>query len=511
MTQANPRTYRAVHLMTGGSILAAGVLFASRVDLVPYGETLRPVFVALAVIVFLFGALAEFEHARRVAPRLCLALFGLLAGTAALEVAGRLFGLDFAGAEKAFDRLPPFYRQPTIPTGTVFFRRPGPESWTGQVIRTFLEQLRWPSEPYRDEPVVTVHYDHFGLRNEEYGVDWEIAVAGDSFTELGYLPYDQLFTTVLGRLVGASVLNLGVSYTGQLNQLHLLEQYGIGQATRHVVIVFAEANDLEDLERETAAVRRYETTGRRDFRNITPQTSFIRTLCDRLLGPDPPPVPSGPPVDALFKAEGRSLPVTLAHAPPGRAKLPPDVVSALEAFLTDYAKLSQQHKVCAWLAYMPVKERVHYGQLEILDIAAEPIRNWKPTDLPQFIADLCAAHGIRFIDLTPALVEEARASRDLLYNGLYDSHLNARGSVTVARELARQIGLGRSPDRIGEFPLDTGRTATTSGRGPRISAKQQSDGDPAIAHFDNPNRAEVGHSSVRCKQNGATTSIVLAK
>jgi len=425
--------------------VVVAVLVASRCDLSPYGVALKPALVGLGLIVLLLGALADLPFARRFSPKLCLALMGLMAGTAGIEWAGHQFALDFSGAKQAFLRLPPFYRQPTVPTGTVFYRRPGPEVWRGQVLRTVLENLGWPAAPYYDEPTVTVRYDRFGFRNEENLADWAIAVAGDSFTELGYLPHEQLFTTLLGRLLDTSVLNLGVSYTGPLNQLSLLGQYGMAPSTRQVVVVFAEANDLEDLDREQAALHRYETTGRRDFRNIEPQTSFVRALCDFLFGPRQPKPPSEPPVDARFKSGQGLLPVTLAYAPPGRAKLPPDALPALESFLADYAQLAKKHHVGAWLAYMPVKERVLHGQLEFLEAAPDAIRYWKPTDLPEVVAELCGQHGIRFIDLTPALVEETRTSQQLAYNALYDSHLNARGAMTVARELARHIGQVRAP------------------------------------------------------------------
>ena len=51
-----------------------------------------------------------------------------------------------------------------------------------------------------------------------------------------------------------------------------------------------------------------------------------------------------------------------------------------------------------------------------------------------------AEHGIRFHDLTPALQAEATSSGELLYNTMYDTHLNARGSRVVGAELARILG-----------------------------------------------------------------------
>ena len=59
--------------------------------------------------------------------------------------------------------------------------------------------------------------------------------------------YDQLFTTILGKMLNIRVLNLGVSHTGPLTQLSYLQDYGVSPSTKHVVIVFYEGNDLSDL------------------------------------------------------------------------------------------------------------------------------------------------------------------------------------------------------------------------------------------------------------------------
>lgn len=59
--------------------------------------------------------------------------------------------------------------------------------------------------------------------------------------------------------------------------------------------------------------------------------------------------------------------------------------------------------------------------------------------LPLAIAEKCSRYGIRFIDLTPALVEEGTRSGELLYNHVFDTHLNARGSEVVAKVLAGRL------------------------------------------------------------------------
>ncbi len=118
------------------------------------------------------------------------------------EVAFRLAGYDFRRTAATLHQLAPFYRKPTVPTGTVYFRRPGPQTWTGRVIWSCLEYLHLHPNPYTNEAPITGVYDGNGFRNETGGTDWDLAVAGDSFTELGHLPCAHLFTSILADQTG---------------------------------------------------------------------------------------------------------------------------------------------------------------------------------------------------------------------------------------------------------------------------------------------------------------------
>lgn len=184
----------------------------------------------------------------RVSTNLCLILLSLLVSLAVGGVFLRSIDFDFAsGEDRAWRQVPIFFRVPMASSGETFFKRHGPEQWTGQVLNTRLKQVGVLPNPYANEPVITVAYDRNGFRNPEPMTDWAIAVAGDSFTELGYLPDEQLFTSILARILNVSVKNLGASYTGPLTQLSYLNDYGIAARTKHTIIVFYESNDLKDL------------------------------------------------------------------------------------------------------------------------------------------------------------------------------------------------------------------------------------------------------------------------
>lgn len=300
-----------------------------------------------------------------------------------------------------------------------------------------VKQVGARPNPYMNEPVITVEYDRRGFRNPDQLSDWEIAIAGDSFTELGYLPYEQLFTSILAKKLNVSVLNLGTSYTGPLTQLSYLNDYGIAASTKHTMIVFTEGNDLKNLADEYQALVRWREIGQRDFYEFRKQPSLVRALrkfIERLIRK------RSHGFNAYFKSSQGNIPVTIYYAPPGRSKLSNKTMHHLNYFFRQYADFGKKSRqITLWLAYMPSKLRVVHGHIEFSASANEKLKSWKPTDLPVIISGLCHQYGIKFIDLTPALVRETDLNKKLFYNSIYDNHLNLHGSLVVGQELARQF------------------------------------------------------------------------
>jgi len=331
---------------------------------------------------------------------------------------------DFArGQEETYTAYPIFYRQPRVPLGDIFFRRTGPDSWTGNVLRSAYVLQGGTDDTFTDVPSVTITYDSEGLRNPVGLSDWDVVVVGDSFVELGHLAYRDLFTTQLANLLGWSVKNVGVSYSGPSTYVAYLEHFGLAPGTRHALMVFFEGNDLVDLEREIQARRRYTATGQREERAITPQTSFLRALYHFFRQQVQPPE-----TRAFFGEEQ----VTLHYRPPFRVELSDHVQDALNSTLKDWATVATTHTVRPWLVYMPCKRRVLDGYVR------GNIPAWEPSDLPVYMEELAAKHDIAFIDLTPAMRREAARGK-LTYNGEWDTHLNSYGASIVAQVLAQAI------------------------------------------------------------------------
>lgn len=425
-----------VHLVTAALLSLAACVPAVVPDLALTFFGWSRWLLATAAVVALLAALTWRPLLARPSMAACVLISALVLGLAALEVLFRALRYDFDRTEAGLRRLPPFFRKPLVPSGTVFYRRAGPESWTGRPLHALMEVCRVRPSPYTNEAVITVNYDALGFRNETDLADWEIAVAGDSFTELGHLPFGQLFTTRLGELLGVRVRNFGVSHTGPLTQLHYLEAFGLAASTREVLIVFYEGNDLADLAYESAALEEFAVTGRRPKRGRRPQTSFVRALHEKLIrrSLEPPAFPAV--ANAWFDGASGPEAVTIS-TPPGKAdEMPARTREALDALLRQYAAFSREHRVAARLVYLPTKETVLRGMLVTGDGTPEGWQESARTDLPAYVASRCAEAGIPFLDLTEALITETQARRRLLFSGMYDTHLNAHGAAVVARELA---------------------------------------------------------------------------
>jgi hypothetical protein len=430
------RLHLALHLLTGGLLAGAAFVPHALPDLALAWLGWSPWLVPLGAVLALSGFLTHRRPIARLARGLCLAVTSILLLLAAFEGVFRVARYDFNRTEATLRRLPPFFRQPLVPTGEVFFRRAGPERWTGRVLATALAHQGIRPDPYPGEPAITIVYDALGFREESGQTNWTVAVAGDSFTELGHLPFDQLFTTRLARELGGHVRNLGVSHTGPLSHLHYLETYGLSPATRETLIVFFEGNDPEDLAREYDALATWSATGQRPPRGRHPQTSLLRAAHEAWPRhrTEPASVPSLP--NAWFHSAHGPEPVTVSTPRGPTSTLSPTTLQALDDFLVRYAAFGHRHGVTPRLVYLPAKETVWRHHLTFADARPESSTWVTPTDLPDYLAHRCAGVGVLFLDLTPVLRAETDARRELLYNGLYDTHLNQRGSEVVARALA---------------------------------------------------------------------------
>ncbi|HKS29836.1 MAG TPA: hypothetical protein VJS44_18580 [Pyrinomonadaceae bacterium] len=380
------------------------------------------------------------KNLRRVLIRICVVLASVLAAVLIIEAACRLLEIDLENSAAATRALPIYYRQPTEPVGEVFFRRPGPDVWKGNVLGVAYDKL-WGAgnNPYLNEPEITVTYDRQGFRNPEDLTDWEIVVVGDSFTELGFLPFDELFTTRLGKLLGVRVKNLSVSDTSTLTQTFYLKEYGVSKSTSQSILVFFEGNDIEGIQQEAALLEEFKATGQRPYRVARKQTSFLKFLYHAA---ENAYVKArrrfARKQDAYYISKTGEIPVTLEHTPPGRGQLTPKQIELLDAALRQYAETARASGLTPWLVFMPSKIRAQYCCLRFTESTQPRFFNWRPTDLPELVEELSKKNGLRFINVTPALLKAA-SEGVLTFNPLWDTHLNREGSQVVAGAIAEEL------------------------------------------------------------------------
>lgn len=380
-----------------------------------------------------------------------LSAASLLATVFVLEIGFRVAGYDFEKKARTLETIPIYYRKPMLPVEEGCLRRRGPDQWEGKVLTSMRRWVGVPDQYLPEERALSVSYDKLGFRNPEDLDDWTVVVVGDSFTELGYLAYEDLFTSRVAAQLNLRVKNLGVSYAGPFTYLCYLRAYGRATSTRHAVMAFFEGNDLDDLVLEDKELRKArepsENTppGAAKFYppapELKPQSSFLKALHRLATSDRKEPRPTGVAwnfATHFFTGGGARVPVSIAYSPPWSSAVSDHQRNLLGRALNGWARVARSGGMKPWLLYIPCKQRALYGYLTEALSPQQRIAPWEPTDLPAMVQSMAEERGIEFIDSTPALQAETARGR-LTYNTIYDSHVNRLGSLTIARVLAEAL------------------------------------------------------------------------
>ena len=352
-----------------------------------------------------------------------------------LEVFFRIIGYDFDKTLYNFQKTPIYYRKPTEPSGSVFFKRPGPDEWTGKVLYKWCELNGVSSSEYINEKVYTFKYSDEGLRNSNDLNNWEIAVVGDSFVELGYLRDEEIFTSLINQKTNLKVKNIGISHSGFLSYVHYLKKFSLSKNLKHVFIFFFEGNDLADTQKEQAALKELKKQGKRPERNIhsSQQTSLI-TAVFKLLKIKK----NNLEVNAELVLDKKKYPVNIFYAPPTTAEIPDNLKLVLANAFKEISILAKEKGISAHIVFTPSKHRTYYDLIKYKPNAKPNITSWKPSDLPNFIKKISQDNDLDFINLTEPLKKHI-LNNNPVYNGTCDSHFNAEGSKIVAEVLISSI------------------------------------------------------------------------
>ena len=365
------------------------------------------------------------------------AVTGFMLGT--VELACRAIRLDFnelLGARRANQAFPIYFRQPTHPSGQVFFTRTPNAVWTGKPLQSLLKNHRSTDLAYQDEKEVTIQYSREGFRNPDALMDWDVAVVGDSFTESGYLPDDVIFTGITAARSGLRVKNLGITDSGTYSHIHYLETYARAPSCKFAVLAFFEGNDLNDNVREVEALDEFQKTGVRPSHEIPIQPSILKAIWTLVRDFKKLAFHDRSYANAYFESASGQIPVSIADAPPTSAKMTADEIHALETALDRYAESCQKFGMQPYLLFLPAKRRVMHGRLRQGENYPNP--DWELGDLPEHIAGECSSRSINFIDATLVLTQAAAEGRNT-FNTIYDTHFNAEGHRVVGELLAESL------------------------------------------------------------------------
>lgn len=329
------------------------------------------------------------------------------------------------------DDCPIYYRLPDATfDGGRFVKRRGPDSWTGRPLNAALQMKHSRDVAYADEKRFTVRYDRDGFRNPADLSDWDLAICGDSFVELGSLPDGETITDQISTLTELRVKNLGVASTAPQNQAAFLRHFGHAPSCSRALLVWSEIA-LPKTTEEWTRLResRPPHLGKAD-------NSFLRAAWSAMRARLSPDHGTRLYANANFTdASNSSVPVMLDPPyPPSPDALTRSDREALNTALHDWAVTCARLKMEPWFLFLPSKIRVWQGRLA----GDASLLTWTPNELPQHIEQLCKQHGIRFVDATSVL-RDASQRGELVFNPVVDGHPTKLGASLIAKTVADAI------------------------------------------------------------------------
>ncbi|PDT52893.1 MULTISPECIES: SGNH/GDSL hydrolase family protein [Sinorhizobium] len=277
--------------------------------------------------------------------------------------------------------------------------------------------------------IVSYTADRYGFNNPDdvYNRRLDLMLLGDSFVEGFCLPPGEDLASSV-RAGGATTASIGIRGNGPLVELAMLGRFGELLRPRHVMMVFVEGNDWENLERELAVPwLRQALSPDANFGLQSTAQATMREARSILAERKNAPVTS---VDLLTRTSLLrnfvALQQTLARLGLVYPKIAGDT--------PEFRKILHRAKELAkgWggtftLVYVPRMDRF-----------IGPFSSDRPFDpLRRRVLDAAAAEGIPVLDLHEAI----RAQPDPILLYAPDAHFSRAGAKFVAKEILRSIAV----------------------------------------------------------------------
>jgi hypothetical protein len=144
--------------------------------------------------------------------------------------------------------------------------------------------------------------------------------------------------------------------------------------------------------------------------------------------------------NAVFTAGGKEAGITLQPPPmpPDPATMTAERQQVVARFLDEWRAAVQKLGMKPWLLYLPINNRTYHGLWRAGDQLPAELRDWTPNALPEVMQSLCEKRDIHFLNACPALRAAAEGGA-LVYNPIFDTHLNEEGSRVVGELVAKEL------------------------------------------------------------------------
>ncbi|HKV09926.1 MAG TPA: GDSL-type esterase/lipase family protein [Thermoanaerobaculia bacterium] len=349
----------------------------------------------------------------------------------------------------------------------VLFGTPAAQPWShpGNLVDPTLLHLHRPHDDFVWEGV-RYRYDRNGFRNAADVSGADVVVIGDSFIEGWGVTADELVTSRLAADLGqARVVNLGQSWYGPQQELEVLRRYALPLHPRTCVWSFFEGNDLQDVERYTAASKVWPELSRRNhsffLRSFTKNALHrLRRVLEAGLGEDATGT-LGYPSGVFRQRGGADVRMFFEYKAHRLTPAEERALGEVRRVVGEAGRLCRARGAELLVVFVPTKDRV-YKRLCRFKPEAEPLR-WKSNDLPRRIAAVAEEAGASFLDLTPGFAERAVRGEVLYFPR--DSHWSPAGHKVAAAAIARAV---RGKAEPGFRHQVARRNPATPHRNPRV-------------------------------------------
>lgn len=281
-----------------------------------------------------------------------------------------------------------------------------------------------------------VKIDSNGFRNDADLKSADIVVLGDSFIEGAEVSKNDLMTSRLSVLQGKSVSNLGTIHYGPQQELIVLKRYALPLKPEIIVWAFYEGNDLRNIYDYKESIKELATNSEKphSFR----ERSFIKNsllAVYRVFGNFKPSAMKRSGV--IKKSGGGEELIYFLFA--GNPLSDKDIraLDETSSILSEAFEFTSKKGIKLMVIFIPTKFRVYN---ELLDYEEESeCSHWVVNDLPVRLRKklLEISNEIGFVDLTPKLVESAKAGESPYF--IDDSHWSPKGHQVAAQAVDEYI------------------------------------------------------------------------